>query len=63
MADPSPQMSPGDVHPGREGQALRPFHEVTPENLGIIGMLEFQNTLARLTETYVAPAEGDYRVY
>ena len=63
MADSSPSISLQDVYPGREGQALHSVHEATPETLGIIGMLEFQKTLARLTEPYVAPAERDYRTY
>jgi hypothetical protein len=63
MADSSPLMTPEPVHPGREAEALPPFHDVIPENLGIVGMLEFQKTLERLTETYVPPAECDYRTY
>jgi len=31
--------------------------------MGLIAMLGFQRAMARLHETYVAPAERDYWVY
>jgi hypothetical protein len=32
-------------------------------DMGIVGMLAVQRALGRLSQTYIAPIERDYRVY
>jgi len=63
MMDSAQSSSGGYLHLGCERQDLRPFGEVVVGSLGIIGTLDFHKTLTCLVETYIAPAERDYRTY
>jgi len=62
MRDSALSFSMGHVYPGPKRQEDR-LGDVMADNLGIIGMLDFQKVLARLTDTYIAPAERDYWTY